>query len=289
MCIIAAKPAGVEMPATETIRTMWANNPDGAGFMWADGKTVHIRKGFMALEDLERSIFETARAVDLTAAPVVLHLRIRTHGKVAPECCHPFPVASSMGALKKLETRAPLGVAHNGIIPGADPAPGVSDTMQFIADFLAPLTKGAPTWYKSPGVRRAVEAAASSRLTILSGAGDLVTLGTGWTDRDGVQYSNGSYKPSAWTAWDRGLDRWGLDPDRYAELMWLPPDACVYIKGGPLEDDPEWFLVDDAGLLYEYDAELDAVTPVDGIAYNSSGTFMRFNPCGDVEWLPVLE
>lgn len=33
MCIIAAKPAGVEMPSDEILRTMWNNNNDGAGFM----------------------------------------------------------------------------------------------------------------------------------------------------------------------------------------------------------------------------------------------------------------
>ena len=35
MCIIAAKPAGKAMPTRDTIRTMWAGNPDGAGVMYA--------------------------------------------------------------------------------------------------------------------------------------------------------------------------------------------------------------------------------------------------------------
>ena len=43
MCIIAAKPIGVKMPNEETIRTMWNNNNDGAGFMCAANGRVHIR------------------------------------------------------------------------------------------------------------------------------------------------------------------------------------------------------------------------------------------------------
>lgn len=43
MCIIAAKPAGVEMPSDEILRTMWNNNNDGACFMWAANGRVHIR------------------------------------------------------------------------------------------------------------------------------------------------------------------------------------------------------------------------------------------------------
>ena len=47
MCIIVAKEIGIEMPSMETLERCFQANPDGAGFMWADGKMVHIRKGFM--------------------------------------------------------------------------------------------------------------------------------------------------------------------------------------------------------------------------------------------------
>ena len=56
MCVIAAKPAGIEMPDIETITEMWYMNPDGAGFMYADKGLVHIRKGFMELDDFLEAI-----------------------------------------------------------------------------------------------------------------------------------------------------------------------------------------------------------------------------------------
>ena len=44
MCIIAIKPAGVKLPADTTLENCWYNNPDGAGFMYAAGGTVHIQR-----------------------------------------------------------------------------------------------------------------------------------------------------------------------------------------------------------------------------------------------------
>ena len=78
MCIIAAKPAGKAMPTRDTIRTMWAGNPDGAGVMYAHDGKVRIDKGFMKLSDLEAYLDKLEREVDLTATGVVLHFRITT-------------------------------------------------------------------------------------------------------------------------------------------------------------------------------------------------------------------
>lgn len=281
MCIIAAKPAGVKLPTAETIRAMWAANPDGAGIMWADEGRVHIRKGFMHRRDFLAAIDVLTATVDLERVSVVLHFRVRTHGKTAPECCHPFPLSGSLATLKKLDCTARVGVAHNGIIPGVDPAMGISDTMQFIVDFLAPLAKGAPTWYKDKNLRRAVEAVAQSRLAVLAADGTLTTLGQGWTTCDGIAYSNGSYRPAAWTLW--GDDA----TDDMRELMWLPAGAYVVDDSGGLMDGSE-YLMDAKGALYYYDVEADVALLADGIAYVAGGALVRFDPCGDVEALPVL-
>lgn len=98
MCIIAAKPAGVKMPSRDTIRTMWAGNPDGAGVMYAQDGKVRIDKGFMKLSDLEAHLDKLERSLDLTATGVVLHFRITTHGGTCPENCHPFPLTDSSPA-----------------------------------------------------------------------------------------------------------------------------------------------------------------------------------------------
>ena len=53
MCIIAYVPAGEQIPAS-TIKTMFRNNPHGAGVMWKDekGGAINIEKGFMSFWEL---------------------------------------------------------------------------------------------------------------------------------------------------------------------------------------------------------------------------------------------
>ena len=40
MCIIAYKPKNEKFPSDKRMRAMFRNNPDGAGFMYADGDAV---------------------------------------------------------------------------------------------------------------------------------------------------------------------------------------------------------------------------------------------------------
>ena len=47
MCIIACKPAGVQMPGDKILDNMWLANHDGAGFMYNHDGRVHMEKGFM--------------------------------------------------------------------------------------------------------------------------------------------------------------------------------------------------------------------------------------------------
>lgn len=46
MCIICYIPTGAELPDIATFERMQRANPDGAGFMYADGRAVHIHKGY---------------------------------------------------------------------------------------------------------------------------------------------------------------------------------------------------------------------------------------------------
>lgn len=52
MCIIVAKPAGIDLPSRSTLMNCFNHNHDGAGFMYADGKEVTVMKGFFTFEEL---------------------------------------------------------------------------------------------------------------------------------------------------------------------------------------------------------------------------------------------
>ena len=81
MCIICVSKSGVRQPGEATIRSMFLNNPHGAGYMVARGGRVEIHKGFMNLGDYLRAI----RAECFTLQDsVVYHFRISTQAGVNP-------------------------------------------------------------------------------------------------------------------------------------------------------------------------------------------------------------
>lgn len=197
MCIIVAKPMNVKMPDRETLRECFLSNPDGAGFMYANGKSVRIMKGFMTfdrfIEALEREIPEAEQ--DATA--VVMHFRIATHGKVQASCCHPFPVTDDKKLMKATIYEGRYGIAHNGVIQHMKTNDDWSDTMDFIARIVAPVMKMNPNWMFDDVALDLIEDLCGSRLAILNNAGELSTVGQ-FIEDEGVLYSNSSYLKMSW-------------------------------------------------------------------------------------------
>ena len=146
MCIIAIKSRGVELPSEEILQNMWRANRDGAGFMYAKDGAVHIKKGFMTYESFIAEIRKLGSSGEMRNLPLIMHFRITTHGGTKPENTHPFPVTDSIGVLKKLNSTTKLGMAHNGIIDIL-PREGISDTMEYTASQLAPLSRALPKFY----------------------------------------------------------------------------------------------------------------------------------------------
>lgn len=217
MCIIVAVPANVALPPMETLHECFRRNPDGAGFMWSDGKKVHIRKGFMEWKDFEEA-FEKELPHIYTDSAVVFHFRITTSGRTQPKCCHPFPVSSEVEDLQATEISCRFGVAHNGVIQGMSTRDGWSDTMDFVAGVVAPLARMHPSFMYSEDAKVLLKNACKSKLAIINHAGEMMLVGDFVTE-DGVHYSNSTYKPyeSGWTSygnwWRTSYDLdWDDDP-----------------------------------------------------------------------------
>lgn len=190
MCIIVYKPAGVNFPNNEIIETCFNHNSHGAGFMYPDSEGVHIHKGFMSLKDFNDGIKPYKY---LKNVPIVMHFRISTHAGVIPEMTQPFPVTSKTKKLKRLDTVSQVGVAHNGIISMTSDAKEISDTALFVKRYMSFLIKDAE-YYKNPRIPEMIEAMIGSKMAILSADGNCELLGSGWTESDGVWYSNTTYK-----------------------------------------------------------------------------------------------
>ena len=56
MCIIIAKKSGVDIPTVETLKNCFENNSDGSGYAFYRAGQVHIKKGFMSLERMLKSL-----------------------------------------------------------------------------------------------------------------------------------------------------------------------------------------------------------------------------------------
>jgi len=187
MCVIAVKKRGVALPNGDTLRACFDANPDGTGYMVARGGQVHIRKGFMTLDDLlaDLKTFNVSKRDAL-----VLHFRIATHGGISKATTHPFPVAASYKTMRLLNQSVDLAIAHNGVLDLDSGSDKASDSMA-----LAKALHNNPSMLNGDG--KLLELAISgSRVVSLDGSGTLRLFGRGWSKEKCVSYSN-----SHWVRW----------------------------------------------------------------------------------------
>lgn len=272
MCIIAIKPAGVKMPAVSTIENMWYNNNDGAGLMYAAGGSVHIEKGFMTLKDFKTALKRLEKNIDVVNTPMVLHFRITTHGGTSPGNTHPFPITEKLPLLQLTKSKAPLAVAHNGTINIKPSQKDISDTMEYIVSQLAPLYQLKKDFYRQPAGKKLVYNYIKSKMAFLDGAGRIETVGDFITDKDGLLYSNNSYKARTiyhnWDLWDYGIE-W-YEPKYGKYMTWLTEDDGYILSNGDIIS-ADYYLTDKQGNIYEYDIETDTAIPIEGTLYNHEG------------------
>lgn len=316
MCIIAAKPAGVKMPDTETIRRMWYANRDGAGLMYAADGKVTIEKGFMKLTDFEAALSRVAKRYDLDKLPIVLHFRITTHGGTKPSNCHPFPITRSVEKLQALKSYATIGVAHNGVIPIV-PRYGISDTMEYIATQLAPLCSALPDFTHNDAALELIRNAIHSKMAFLTDKGEITTVGDFITD-GGMLYSNGSYmgygsRTAAWWWEDEDFEPISTKPAPKAKkssskgsksktkakpktpakkpLQWaltLPNGTFgMDFNTNALIEDLTDYLIDENGKAYQFDNFADAARPAPDVRlYTAEGMTPDFEPdMADLEYI----
>lgn len=273
MCIIAIKPAGVKLPAAETIENMWYNNPDGAGFMYAVGGNVHIEKGFMSLENLKNALKRLEKTIDVVNTPMIFHFRITTHGETTPGNTHPFPITEKLPLLQMTKYKAPLAVAHNGIIEIRPSRKDISDTMEYVMTQLAPLYYLKKDFYKHESGKKLIYNFIKSKMVFLDSTGHIETIGDFISEKDGLSYSNTSYKARTayykWDFWEKYSLQW-YTSDHGKYMTWLTEDDGYILYNGTLIS-ADGYLTDREGNLYLYDLATDLAVPVKGTLYNHAG------------------
>lgn len=300
MCIIVAKNQGVKMPSKEIITNCFTHNPDGAGIMLAAKGKVYGFKGLMTLDAVLAKLKQLEKRFGpLDKLPVVLHFRIGTHGANIAANTHPFPVANSYKALRKLEWTSPLGMAHNGIITATGHHPdikkeNVSDTMVFIRRIAAPFCEKVDP-FKNPAFFDALQIVADSKLCFLNGRGELKVLGQ-FESNDGVYYSNGTwqaprYKSNSLTSFAPYFYDWD-DYDLPSKKS-TKGNRTAYM---PLSKDDEAYLKQE--LAFDYGLELlepDTLIRGEGYELTLDGTdyavdwadgCLYYWDSGECEWYP---
>lgn len=188
MCVICISPKGVRQPNKKEFEMMFKANPDGAGYMFINNDNlVEIHKGFMNLKDFMREI----EGRKFTKSDVVIyHFRISTQGGVNPYMTHPFPLTYDLENTKLLDLVTPVGVVHNGIIPCTTcNDKEYSDTALFITQYLSYMVESVSDLLDE-GTQHRIENLLQSKMAILDGHGNYITIGKFFTEPSGLVYSN---------------------------------------------------------------------------------------------------
>ena len=218
MCIIAIKPRGQKLWDDATIRTMFQNNPHGAGYMFCDGRDVVIQKGFMDADSLLKSLHQR----DFTKTNLVLHFRIKTSGKKDAYNCHPFPIYDK----NKLSTRTDIALAHNGVLRQFEPSydSKINDTQVFIRNVLRPLKRG---FQSNDNVTYLIgRIIGTNKFAFLDNKNNVTLIGDFITD-NGYIYSNESYKPKQKVVEPKIVKRefdWLYDDEEKSDDLWKELD-----------------------------------------------------------------
>ena len=196
MCIAIYKPED-KIISKKTLIECYDSNPDGAGFMYAENKKLHIEKGFFSFNSFYNAYKEHQHK------KAVLHFRIKTHGKIDTTNCHPFAVNNT------------IAFVHNGIINGFGDT-NHSDTIGFNNGVLQPLVNkwGNLALFQDPMKDLIESRIGYSKLIFLDRHGNhnIFNEAKGVWD-DGVWYSNNSYKPyvapvTTWKDTDYSYGNW---------------------------------------------------------------------------------
>jgi len=200
MCIIVAKEKGVKLPSKSVLQECFKNNNDGAGLMYVQDNKVVIDKGYMNFKDFYKRIKKLQKRFNsnLTDKAIVMHFRIGTSGENDKKTTHPFPISNNAEDLRKTYIKTDLGMAHNGIISNYVYGEDLSDTQNFVKDFVSVFKSLNKKFFLNESVMKLIEKEANSKLCFLDSNENIYYLGD-FKEENGVKYSNNSYKENIYS------------------------------------------------------------------------------------------
>jgi hypothetical protein len=183
MCLIIHKPASLELHES-WLRDFYVRNKDGYGFMYSEGGRLYVHK---SLGDVER--FVTAFKARM-GKELLVHLRMRTHGDIDLDNCHPYEVLTpALGGVL-----GAVWMMHNGVLSSGNQADTKkSDTWHYIQNVMVPLLRRDPELLLEPAFQKLVKGdiGHSNKFTFMTSRGDVVIINReAGSDYNGAWMSN---------------------------------------------------------------------------------------------------
>ena len=130
MCLLVVQPATAPTLTQAWLEDFYASNSDGVGIMRAvDGELLIekiLPKNAQEFVDFYRN--------HIDGYDCAFHLRMKTHGNIDMENCHPYEV------FNKAEHGLDVWLMHNGVLSTGNAADTTkSDTWHYIRDYLRPM------------------------------------------------------------------------------------------------------------------------------------------------------
>lgn len=127
MCILIHHPANVSF-SDELLNDFYDHNSDGFGAMYSEGGKLVVVKTLGKPQEIN-ALYKDA----LKGRECIIHYRMKTHGDIDLENCHPYKVTDE------------IWMAHNGILSMGNPVDkSKSDTWHFIKYMLRPALEANP-------------------------------------------------------------------------------------------------------------------------------------------------
>ncbi len=141
MCLLVNQQSTSPILSDEWLSDFYSYNSDGIGVMYANNGELIVKKLLpQSADDFIQFYREYIAGKDCA-----FHLRMRTHGDIDLDNCHPYPI------LNRLEHGIDLWLMHNGILSTGNKADeSKSDTWHYIEDYLKPMLSANPDFAFHP-------------------------------------------------------------------------------------------------------------------------------------------
>lgn len=218
MCLLVTQPSNAPALSDAWLADFYSANADGVGVMYAQDGELIVEK---ILPRDEQDFIHFYRN-HIEGKDCAFHLRMKTHGNIDMENCHPYEV------LNHSEHGISLWLMHNGVLAtGNDADTTKSDTWHYIRDYLRPMLADNPEFAFHPAFSAIIgdHIGSSNKFVLMDNNGRQVTI-----NEDAGVYWGGLWLSNtyAWSASKTATKEYDPDPTLALEQVAEEPKRYSY-------------------------------------------------------------